>query len=713
MFIVNFDSQRVLRRKLIVVSCIFYVPAVYSFDQNNSRLEEIIVTAQKREQKMQDTPISMSVLQETELTRMGVNSLDGLKDSVIPSLRISPNGNTASSLTIGIRGDGPSDVVQTQRETPVAVYVDGIYLGRAQGLNMEFADLKRIEVLRGPQGTLFGRNSTSGAVSLITNKPSGEWGVKQTLTTGSYNLVESVTRINTSEIANIRAKLDYAYSDIDGWVKNRGAGQANYNESKKQGGTLSINWTPAEDLELNYRYENARIESTQNYFQMYGGNTGAIGPEKSRETKTRVALALEPSVNDIKGHSVIAEWSISDQLTIKSLSAYRDLDEDGSNNYGGVLSAGGIILEEDIRQEQYSQELQLIGAHNSADWVAGLFYFKEDTEYDLNLLFSLTPQPTIPPVSNPAAPPSFVRGSSESMAIFGHGTYAVTEQLNFTLGARYTTDEKTASRNSLPTPGLDSENLDGTISLSYAWSDSVTTYLKWSTAYKAGGYNSRSVTFSPYDEETNQTYEIGMKSDWLDQRLRFNIAAFKSDFKDKQTDFADPNIAIFVETLNAIKDVKIRGAEIDLTAIPVDNLELGLSYTYLDGDMPLQPHPDFPGDLQKFDLIQTPTHAGSLTADYTLPESEIGTLSIHFDATSTSRYAHSTVPTDSQDSYTLLNARVSLDPPTASNFSIALWGRNLANEEYASLRFLNSATGSLIQSFGMPRTFGIDFSYIY
>ena len=706
----------------ITVICYLAAHAVNADTYSQTtKLEEIIVTAQKRTQKMQEIPISMMVLNESDLLSLGVTSLDNLMNNIVPSLKISPNGNTSSSLTIAIRGDGPSDVVQPTRENPVAVYLDGIYLGRTQGLNMELDELERIEVLRGPQGTLFGRNSTSGAVSLITKKPTGEWGFKQTLNAGNYNRIYSVTRVNTPEVAGVKAKFNYLYSDIDGWVENKQKGQADYNESTKKGSSVRLSWAAQSNLAIDYHFDSSEISSTQNYFQLYGGNPGSFAFEKSRKTKTRLPLALTPTIVDIEGHALVANWSVSDNLIVRSYSSYRDLSEDGSLNYGGVLtppSTGGplgLILEEDIEQEQYSQEIQLVGNYKNIDWVAGVFYFKEDINYDLSVLISLAPDrsPLIPPVPVPGV--TSTNGQSKSLATFGHGIIAISDQIDLTLGARYTKDDKSGARNLIASPDLESEQFDSSVSLSYEWLSSLTTYIKWATAYKAGGYNVRATSFSPYEEETNQTFEVGVKSEWLHQRLRLNLAVFKNETKDKQFDFADPVFPLEVETLNAVKEVDISGIELDIKVIPTDDLVIGLHYVYLDGDMPPQPHPDpqFEGEVENFELIQTPMHSGAVTIDYTFVPSSFGQFSAHVDATSTSRYAHSTVPISSQDSYTLFNAQLTLSQilNNDSGVSLSLWGKNLADEEYANLRFNISSIGSIIQSYGMPRTYGLSATF--
>jgi iron complex outermembrane recepter protein len=713
-----FQPKKRLTTQILITQCaaIMFIGAITgnaNASKQNASLEELIVTAQKRQQPLQETPIAISVLNDIQLRTLGITSLDGLVNSVIPSLRINPNPNSPSSLGIAIRGDGSADVVQPTRQSAVAIYLDGIYLGRTQGLSMELADLQRIEVLRGPQGTLFGQNSTSGALSLITHKPTGEFGLQQTLGAGRFNEFNSVTRINFPMVAGVSAKLDYVHSEREGWVKNSLANQADYNEFDKDGGRLSLNWQAGDSLAIDYAYDQSELHSAQRYLQLYQGTIGPISNENERQSSTRFPILLKPNIVDIEGHSLVTDWTLSDSLTLKSLTAYRELTEDGFNNYAGTLGYSGFILNEDTTQEQYSQEVQLLGNTHQFDWLVGLYYFKEDTTFDAQNLFSLDNNfnTVNPPIAGDV---THSVGSAKSRAAFAQGTWAFAENLDLTLGLRHTQDDKSAAQQGDASRDINSDHTDGSLALSYQWLDNVSTYIKWASAYKAGGYNVRSADFQPFDDEVNKTWELGFKSEWLDHKLRLNTAFFKSKTKDKQFDFTNPTDVRLVETLNAEKSVEISGAEIDLTAMPIENLVIGLHYTYLDGDMPLQPHPTENG-FQAFELIQTPPHAGALTVDYTLAPQSFGTLTAHMDVTSTDRYAHSTVPAPSQDGYMLFNARFTLKEialgQDEGSLSVSLWGKNLTDEEYATLRFPIGTT--VIQAYGDPRTYGVDVRYDY
>lgn len=694
-------------------------------------LEEVIVTSQKREQSLQDTPIAISVLDAEQLDILGITNLGALGGGAIPSLRIQPLGNTSTTLVAAIRGNGPTDISQVTRESAVAFYIDGIFMSRAQGLGLELADVERIEVLRGPQGTLFGRNATSGAVNVVSRKPSGEFGVKQTLTTGKYDEFRSVTRIDLPAVGGLSSKIDVLHAERDGWVKNSAPGVADFNEYDKDGARLSLSWQASDTLTLDYSYDYSNMQTAQGYFQAYVDNVGLLPPEtRGRASRTRFPIAaFEPSDTDQQGHTLVASWDISESLTVKSLTGYRELDEDVNNNYGGVLYANGLMDTSVIDQEQLSQEFQLIGSADRFEWLAGLYYYEEDAAQVFTLFFSRdsdggitgTPNTAIP-VTDFGLPQRFVETDSESIAAYGQVTWTPPvpgDRLAVTFGLRYTEDEKSGERieGGFSEFDLDTDSLDPTITFDYTFSDSLSAYVKWASAYKAGGVNARA-SFTPYEEEKSDAFEIGFKSQFADNRVRLNATLFWTDYKDMHIDFPNPANIALSETFNAEKTVEVDGAEIDLTVVPLEGLVVGLSYTYLDGDMPLQPNPlANDGTLSRFVVSQAPPHAGALTVDYTWEPWDIGTLTAHFNATSTDQYNYVSSGEPRLDGYTIMNARLTLADirfgADSGAFKVSVWGRNLTDEEYVVNGFSvgGDPVDTVTQLFGDPRTGGIDVVY--
>ena len=716
------NAQNIGLASLLIAGATISISS-YAEIETQPRLEEIIVTAQKRQQSLQETPIAISVISVEQLQRQGISNLGSLISGQIPFLQITPYGSTPSNLAIGIRGNAPRDSSEVTREASVGVYLDGVYMARSQGLDMELVDLQRIEVLRGPQGSLFGRNAVGGAVSLISKKPSGQFGFNQTLTVGRFDELRSVTRINFDQFSAVKTKLDFIHAERDGWVNNTAPGQSDYTEYKKDGGRFSLNWQANKQLMVDYSYDQSEVETAQNYYQLYIDRIGIFGEERKRLTESRQpATPLSPTIIEQKGHALTLTWQQSDALIIKSISGYRELQEDNDNNYNGVVYFNGFSETSLLDQNQYSQELQFIGSINQFEWVTGLYYLKEDVDKTLVSRFTLDIFGNFgPPLSAISPPitltPRVVNAEAESQAVYGQLTWALSEQLDLTLGTRYTEDTRFATRfeTALQVSDQKSDHIDSKVTLNYHWSDNLATYMQWSTAYKAGGVNTRSASFTPFTEEEAKTVEIGLKSEFWQQRGRLNLALFSSDYSDLQLDFTDPFALGVVETINISKPVDVKGLELELTVSPIASLAMGLSYTYLDSHMPLQASP-FDGSLTQFYVLMAPMHAGAMTLDYQFTPTDYGILSVHLDIMSKDSFSYNPYGEQRLDAYTLINGRVTLADINLGNRSGALraslWGKNLTDEEYIIDAFaVGDPAVTIANAYGDPRTLGIEFVY--
>lgn len=706
-------------------------------------LEEIIVTAQKREENLQDAPISIAAMSQDQLEARGITNLADFGSGSIPSLRIQPFVNSPSTLTISVRGAGFSDPGQITFEPSVAIYLDDVYLSRAQGLAMEVADLERVEVLRGPQGTLFGRNATGGAVRLVTRKPSGEFGLRQTFNVGNYSAFKSATHLDLPEVAGVRAKVDYLHSRKDGWVNNTAPGENDYGDNEQDAFRVALDWNPSDNFNVYYAYDWSDIEATQVYFQIMFDALGVIGVEPPATDTTRFPIRpLDPTKTRQTGHNLTLTWDLADSLMLKSITSYRDLEETTRNNYAGALLFNGLITAADVEQDQFSQEFQLSGESERVRWMAGLYYYEEDASDDLLNLASLDSfgfitgvflGPIFPPIPQPTDARRLVSTKTESVALFGQASWTppvLDERLEITAGLRYTEDEKKGSRD-YALPGLvaagqrfqnydlSTESLDPTLTFSYQWNDQVNTYVRWANGYKAGGVSQRSFTFVPFDEENVETWEFGLKSELLDNRLRLNVALFSTEYDDFQIGFSDPLQSTFAETINAAKTTKIKGLEMDLTLVAAAGLTFDLSYTWLDPDQPDQPNPLNNNVEERFELAQSPKHAGSLGINYEFEPMSFGTLGFHLDVTSTSRYAYAPKNFAFQDSYMLVNGRISLSEIRLAGgdrhaLQLALWGRNLADEEYRVYAFpVGDPALTIPAAYGEPRSYGLELRYEY
>ncbi len=731
-------AKRLLQHTSVVSCLVICASHQLQADNDTDRadvLEEIVVSSQKTEKPLQDIANAVSVLSADQLEAAGIVGLNGLEDGLIPSLRIQPYGSTPTSLVMAIRGFGPTDPGQGTREPSVAVYKNGFYIGRIQGLGMELADFERVEVFRGPQGSIFGRNAAGGAVNLITKKPTGEFGLKQTLSYGNLDALRSITRIDLPEFSGIRISADYIHSERDGWVKNLAEDQADFNGYNKDAGGVSLSVDVTDDVTLDYDFDFSHTEASMNYYQLAQDNFGLIGVEPARTRVTRFPITpLKPTVSESLLHSLTVAWQASEEITVKSLTSFRKLDEDTNVNLGGAAYFNGLTFLELVDQEQWTQEIQILGKHDRLEWVAGLYYFDEEIDQSKDDYFSLdifglitgTPlTPIIPPTkfdvlaTQADVPLVATSAKTKSKAIYGQATWTpnvLDDRLDVTVGLRYTDDERDGARTVVGTTpfSLNADHLDSTIAVKYQWTDGVSSYAKWSTGFKAGSVSIRSLSFIPYEPEEVETFEVGLKSEFLDKRLRVNATLFSTNISNPQIDFVNPINPTILETFNGTETVEIDGLELEMSMVPVPGLVIGLNYTYLDGKMPLQSNPLAGGAPEQFNLAQTPEHAGSLTVDYTFPELPVGTLIAHADMTATDKYHYITSGIQELDSYALINARLTLaDIPLGSSkggVQLSLWAKNLLDSKYVIQGFPLPDVGAAV-TYGNPRTYGVDLTY--
>lgn len=719
------------KRSLAIIIAQLLIPAVHASDRNPS-LEEVVVTAQKREQSLQKIPVAVSVLDRKQLREQAISGMNSIQGA-IPSLEGQPWGNTQNTWIAAIRGNGPIDAASATRDGAVGVYIDGIYLARPQALSLEMADLERIEVLRGPQGSLFGRNTTAGAVNFISEKPTiGAFEFEQTIGFGNYDTHTGTTHANLPLTENLSAKIDYAFRKHDGWVDNTAAHEHDFGERNDEGGRIGIRYQPTESVDINVALDKSRASSTMLYYQVYRDNGGLFGNERDRASKSRrPVIPLDPTVTRQQGYTATIDWSASPGLSAKAILGCRELKEHTGGNYAGTLYFNGFISNVDTDQHQCSVEFALQGRTDSIDWIAGLYNFGEGVHQNTQNRFSLDQfgiltgipwSPIIPPTTinlftGQPMPPKFVQADSESNAIYGQLTYTpgLDNRLHVTLGGRYTRDRKTGSRieTSFQKFDISEHSMDGTATLAYDIAQDISVYGKWASAYRAGGVNPGSITLTPYDSERVKSIELGAKSEFLEKRARVNIAAFRTFYDHMQIDVEDPLLITLTQTINAENTVRIEGVEFEGTFTPIDGLVIGLSYTYLNGYMPVQPNTLEANKPTQFQLTQTPRHAGAATLDYTFSPWRFGTLGAHVDVTSTDHYAH--IPQDTRtDAYTLINARISLsDIPLGSRYGklrASAWVKNLLDEEYIVLAYPNPPV-DVVQQFGAPRTYGLELTY--
>jgi iron complex outermembrane receptor protein len=750
-----------------------------TLEADTAQLEEIVVTAQKRSENLQDTPISISVLGAKALEDRHIGSLVDLGDGAIPSLKVAPFYSRPGALIMNIRGVGVlADSNQPARDQGVGVYIDGVYMGRPQGLGAALYDIESIEVLKGPQGTLFGRNTEGGAVNIVTKKPSGKFKLSTTAGVGNYNAYKTELHLDMPAIANFAFKLDGVIMARDGWVDNPLTTAHDFGGYERRGIHTDLLWEPSTKFSADYSYDNSYDASTTLYLQMLSTGTlktaAAATIQSSRAKTANVGVPQQPSIGKTSGHRLTLDWSIADNLTLKSISSIRDLSQgqydngsasvtmfSGTGNFSDVKFGRYSLAQ--VKQDQQSQEFQLIGDTPSLKYVVGALYYRENVQDDAQAFttnqFTDAAGSTYNILSLDYSKQRIDRASrvrTTSTGVFGQATYTppiLDNALHITAGGRWTKDEKVGqlfiingappSVNGVSGPrNLNSSwtRFDPLVNIAYDVSDEIMVYGKWSSGYKSGGANSRSLFYAPFNPEVVTMFEVGAKTEFFDNRARLNLAAYTGTYKDIQLDFGaqyqqlDPltgklltTLRTTLETTNAPGNGEVKGVEGDFTFAATDNLTLSASFAHNIVDIPAtkNPFPQANGLLITVPVpiyqVYTPENSASVALDYEAPLWGAKFVA-HFDANYDSGYYGNytdvaydpatravTVKQPKGDKATIVNGRIALtEIQTASGrTSVSIWSRNLLNEDHVFYKS-QAVTAGVNGFYNEPRTIGIE-----
>jgi iron complex outermembrane recepter protein len=743
-FIKGTEMKKTLFLTLVLMSSL-------AVAQDGPELEQIVVTATKRETQLKDTPISMSVESAEDLEERHVQSLLDLGDGSVPGLNVATFEARQTALTIGIRGIVPLDANQPAREQGVGVYIDGVYLGRQHGLNAALLDIERIEVLKGPQGTLFGRNTSGGALSLVTKKPTGFLEGTVKAGAGNYGSNNIEAHINLPEVANISTKIDFISQYQDATIENPLEGQAGWNFFDRTGARFSADWQ-GDYTNIYFTADVGTDNNTPFYSQLlnFDPNNKGLDPLPSmivvegndRMKVADIGVPQAESGNETSGLSLTVTRETNLGFEFKSITAVRDVSSEQWDNSGGahrvpepkpnrVFSRYSLSK---LGQDQVSQEFQIVGSTNTIDYVAGVYYFKENaweeaaTPSTNQWNADLTGYTTLDPATWAYENWSVDRGSratSESTGVFGQVTYT-NENLptvHFTVGGRQTQDDKVGRLYKVK--GLDAE-WDMNLSTSrfnplaiVAWdaSEDVNVYAKYATGYRSGGASSRSLSFNEFGPEDVDSYELGFK--YEGNAARLNLSAYTMDRTGSQIDFSQVNFDPItqstrntLETLNAPGVTKINGLEVDGQIAITDELQLRAAYTYTSTDVPDTVNP-FNGELQPVFIVFTPENVFNVGADYTKYFKKF-VLNGHFDVSKTDAANAFSEYTLKNDAHTIANASLAIEDIQIGNGSgwIQLWTRNLTDEAYVYRRDpqKDDKLGTY-GNFNAPRTYGLTVGY--
>ncbi len=735
-------------------------------------LEEMVVTARRREEGLQSAPIAISAFNGDSLAYRGITRLDEIV-SFVPSLTLQNNpafGGSSNSAAIFLRGVGQKDFLPTT-EPGVGLYVDGVYIARSVGGILDLVDVERLEVLRGPQGTLFGRNTIGGAISITTIKPEpgGDFEAKVSAAYGTDDRinVKGAAMIPVSDTVAIRASA--ASFQQDGYV-DRDDG-TDLGDDDTQTGRLALAWLPNDRLRVDIAADATRDRENGPAMQLLGidftdlsqldGLVAAVPPPMAFIHNVTTG-ALQPGVpcavtdpagngitsnpaapdcfdnryvnsdgdgdnqgtaptqsdTDIWGVSANVEYQLGDSLTLKSITAWRDLESDFGRD--GDHSPHRIVqFFDELQQDQFTQEFQLLGSADKLNWILGAYYFAEDGDNENTLDFT---------VSNFRSGGAF---DNEAWAAFAQATYDITDRWHLTLGGRYTDETKKFKPDQViyqnyyagisavvppdnPLAALDAPFLQaGTpilpsvekeieideftpmANLSFDVTDDVMVYLSYSEGFKSGGFTQR--VFPPivpgftappdatdeeliptYDPEYVDAYELGVKSTMMDGRLRLNAATFYSEYEDLQVQVFN-SVAPVTQNIGS---ATISGFELEVQAAPGDGWLVEASFSYLDAE-----YDEIDTELtlidEDFDFERVPETTGSIGVSKELDFDNYGSLVSRVDWSYRDDFyndAYNTeiLKTDAFDTWDASLRWTNVE----GDWSVLLSGRNLSDEEY-------------------------------
>lgn len=686
-------------------------------------VETIVVTAQKTSENLQRTPLSITALTSSVLESKGVNNASDLQFTV-PNLTLFKRGDLNPNFIIRGINTGARNI---GFESGLGVYVDGVYMGRTSSFTQGLSDVARVEVLRGPQGTLFGKNTIAGAINIVTetpgNTPHGELFVEA----GNYKLRRSEGGLRGPIIADrLYGKLSWFSSQHDGYLSNRrsaGTGPRAVGSEDAKGARGELRWEATDKLALTLRGDYAHNDQISNDSEIFSGLGATPGPRTVDVNRSNVEKRT------IKGLSLTANYELPGGFELVSITARRglryaipDMDLDDT-------SLDLLITDYDDRLNQFSQEIRLQSPRGEDfTYVAGLYYFDQDGKSDRSVLLGADSG------LSGLALRAQSRVDTRSFAAFVSGTYRFTDALSVTAGLRYTREKKKLQFSQQGVPFLPYNNIvdardriadddvSPTLTIDYRFTPDVFGYARVSRGFKSGGWNADFVASSApifsadsiqFGSERIVVYEAGLKTMLFDRRLRFNAAVFEQRYNDIQVTQFVGGAAGF-RTTNA-GAARSRGVELDFNAVPLTGLTLdgGLGYSdavYTDFRNATAAGDDFTGAS-----LGGPKWTANLGGEYRLPITSAGDMILRADYAY--RSASPASPTDRESrlkGFSVVNLRVGFE--AGQGWSIFAFANNLFDDTYVISRGRSSDLDIIGQTqiredYGAPRTYGVRLGY--
>jgi iron complex outermembrane receptor protein len=710
---------------------------------------EIVVTARRTEERLQRVPASVSAFNERALDRIQAQDTTGLQGAV-PNLNIVQGRGSSNATNIYIRGIGQPDALQTF-DPGVGVYVDDVYFSRIRGNQLDLLDVERLEVLRGPQGTLYGKNTIGGAIKFITRKPTQETRANASLALGSFDQFEIRAAASGPVTNTLALGIAVIKSQHEGYVRDTILDRR-YNDKDTSGGRAALAFTPSTklrvDLTADYSHDDTKLNvgrPLNNLVSAFGFVMPVTSPEGSSKYNWKGTTTPGlPNSTKLKhyGFSGTVAYDLTDALTLRSITAYRNLKTDDYIDIdASQWQVGDVFV--GVRQHQTSQEFQLTHSGEKLNYVFGLYYLDERVKSHQEAYASdfLRVSPTFAYTFT-----RFIDDDLDTRSYAGYGnvSYEIVPKLRLSGGLRYTHETKDYDRlttitSNFPLPIFPPyafnppkgkwNDLSPMASVDYQVTPSTMLYARVAKGFKSGGFNGRAnsaAESSEYKPETVLSYEGGFKTGIANQ-LRLNGAVFYNNYKDFQarvaeTDTSTPFPTPLLTVLNAGK-LNIKGAELEANWTPLDGLLLDTQIGYLDAQYKQFHDERFPNDSRAF---QTPAFSPKWTmrfgAQYAAGLGRAGGVTLGAQARYKSRTALAVdntfvgagtgkVGTTTeieglfQNAYWTYDARLVWEDPS-KKFAVGLYGYNLSNRRYKTDAQEFSSVGQIrTVYYGNPRTF--------
>jgi len=703
-------------------------------------LDKVVVTAQKRRQNVEDVPIAITVVDRETIEKGRGRTLSDLQQ-LVPNFSM----DRAGTATITIRGVGGGGR-NIGFDTRAGVYLDGVYLGQSQALNMPLFDIAQVEVLRGPQGHLFGRNTVSGAVNITTEAPSPVFDSKLRAVAGNRDTYEFYGNVTGPLSEQVAGKLAVAYESRDGYTRNRFNG-ADLDDLQRFSSRGQLNFQVSDKLTIDVYGDYSDTDEKSLVGEPITGFFDRVVPGVPLG-KREVSFNTTPFINvTLYGGSVNLDYRLDNGHTVTAISGYRDTQQRRQNDTDySAFDILHINFNDDF--QQFSQELRIASPDDSRlRYVAGLYYLNEDADsarrasigQDMN---AIVPLPAGSPV--PFAPvglafrltagsvvPAIANVQTEDLAAFAALDFDLTGRLTLNLGARFTHETKDivfnldgsqsggfriGSLNNFRDSRTDNE-FNPTAGLTFAVGEQVNVYAKYANGFKSGGWNidflnvAQVATGFDFDTETVDSYEIGLKGVAMGGRVRYDLAGFYNQFHDFQIfQFVALGGGTSILQLRNAARVETQGVEASVAFQASENLRLSANFGYVDATFDSFPNGGPGGaDLSGNDL-PAPDFTSAFTVDYGVPVAALaGRLDWYGEYSYRGGYfsgANNDPVFERIGSRNLVNARFGYSHDSG-NFGVSLWARNLFKEDFLNTRGRDFLGNQFVQR-GEPRAYGIE-----